>query len=425
VPVFVLIMHLETANEILNEVWVTGLSLAAATRQALPAGDLSSGGVAAQLDAILSGPAGPSHAVIGIALWLFSKLGVLFLLFMVGLESSVAEMRRLGARPAYVAVVGVVMPFMLGYLATTLLLPEAPASVHLFVAATLCATSVGITARVFRDLDRLRTPEAGIILGAAVIDDVLGLIVLAVVVGIVITGTVHLSEILRISALSLLFFGVVVLVGERLASRGVGLFRALDRPTYTLLYPVLLTLVLAWAASMIGLAAIVGAFAAGLIVSEEQFARGGDGGRSVRELVAPLEMFLAPVFFVLMGMQVDLAAFLRPEVLAMIALLVAAAALGKLASGLVAGRGRDRLSVGVGMVPRGEVGLIFASVGKGLGVVGDDLFSAIVIMVIVTTLITPPALRWSFARSDRLRRTPAGGRPAEEDSQVSGPIVEP
>ena len=163
---------------------------------------------------------------------------------------------------------------------------------------------------------------------------------------------------------------------------------------------VILMLVLAWLANSIGLAAIVGAFAAGLLLHGEQYAEHIEGGLTIRDEVQPLEAVFAPVFFILMGMQVDLATLVEPHVVWLASFLIAAAVLGKLASGVVAGRGVDRLAVGIGMVPRGEVGLIFASVGKGLGVVDEALFSAIVLMVIATTLVTPAGLRWSLSRRE-------------------------
>lgn len=275
---------------------------------------------------------------------------------------------------------------------------QASTPVHLFLGATLSATSVGITARVFKDLGKLQTSEARVILGAAVIDDILGLVILAVVVGIVATGRVHLSEVARILVLSALFLGGMVLLGKRLMHYPVAWFSRADRKHLKLLFPLTLAFLAAWAASMIGLAAIVGAFAAGLILSEEHFMEYTLTRTTTTELIAPLEALFAPIFFVLMGMQVNLNSFLEPGTPGLALAFVAAAVVGKLVAGFPAGKGIDRLSVGIGMIPRGEVGLIFASIGKGLGVVTDAVFSAVVIMVIVTTLITPVGLRWSLFR---------------------------
>jgi Kef-type K+ transport system membrane component KefB len=336
-----------------------------------------------------------------LVIWFLSNLGVTLLLFMVGMESSVEELVGVGPRALLVAVIGIVAPFAAGFLTTSLLLPAAPTAVHLFVGATLSATSVGITARVFQDLRRLQSAEAKLILSAAVIDDVLGLIVLAVVAGVAATGGIHLGEVARISLLSAAFMAAVVFLGDRIARRLASGFRRLEPTQTRLLFALTLAFLMGWLANRIGLATIVGAFAAGLIVSDTHFpAREGAHGapdETVHALVAPLEQIFAPVFFLLMGMQVNLSTFARPGTLAMAAALTAAAVAGKVVCGLAAGK-TDRLSVGLGMVPRGEVGLIFASVGKGLGVIDDALFSAVVIMVMVTTMMTPISLKWSLGR---------------------------
>jgi Kef-type K+ transport system membrane component KefB len=299
-----------------------------------------------------------------------------------------------------VAVVGVVAPFALGLGLCMGLLPDDGMPAHLFVAATLCATSVGITARVLKDLGRIQTGEARVILGAAVIDDILGLLLLALVVGIAATGRVDPAEVAWLVVVSLLFLGSVLLFGERIARSAARTFEGLDRQQGKLLFPLALAFALAWLASMVQLASIVGAFAAGLVISEEYFSEDSRGWK-IQDLVAPLEAIFAPVFFVLMGMQVNLASFAESSTLLLAGAFTAVAIVGKLAAGAPAGRDLDRLSVGMGMVPRGEVGLIFASVGKGIGVVNDAVFSAIVIMVIVTTFIAPLGLRWSMARAER------------------------
>jgi Kef-type K+ transport system membrane component KefB len=330
---------------------------------------------------------------------------VLILAFMVGLQSSIGEMRQVGARATLVALLGVIAPFVLGFLLSSELLPEGGLPAHLFVAATLCATSVGITARVFQDLGDIKSNEARVVLGAAVIDDVLGLLLLAVVAGIATSGEIDALEVGRISLLATVFLGSVFLFGERFARAAAHLFEGLDRQQGKLLFPIALAFTLAWLANVVQLAAIVGAFAAGLIVSDEYFAEDSHGWK-IEDLVAPLEAIFAPVFFVLMGMQVNLASFAEPSTLLMAAAFTAVAIVGKIVSGIPAGAGVDRLSVGVGMVPRGEVGLIFASIGRGIGVVSDAVFSAIVVMVMVTTFFAPVALRWSMARAERRRVAP-------------------
>jgi Kef-type K+ transport system membrane component KefB len=393
-------MHLGDAVPIFNEVFRTGESVAQAAAHVLGPDKLKPGGFGEQLVAVMTGPDAIRYVPMGFALWLFSNFGVILLLFMVGLESSVADMLKVGARATVVAVAGVVAPFALGFAASRLLLPDAGVAAHLFLASTLCATSVGITARVFKDLRALRTPEAQLVLGAAVIDDVLGLILLAIAVGVASTGSLDPLAVGKIALLSGVFLVAVIVLGERLAGWGARLGRRVDRANYTLLFPLALCCGLAWAANQIQLATIVGAFAAGLILRETHF-EGIEKKADLEQLVAPLGKAFAPIFFVLMGMQVNLATFAQPGTIGLAAALTAIAIVTKLICGLPAGAGRNKLAVGLAMVPRGEVGLIFASVGKGLGVVTDAEFSAIVIMVIVTTLITPPALKWSLARAPR------------------------
>lgn len=341
---------------------------------------------------------------------LLSRLGVLILLFEVGLESTVKDMLRVGPASLAVALLGVLAPFALGWGVGAWLLPESSTYVHAFLGAMLTATSVGITAQVLKDIGRSRTNEAYVILGAAVIDDVLGLIILAVVSGVITAANhgvpVDLAEIGGVIAkagvflLGSLLLGIVFsrrlfLAASRLRSRGVLLASGLA-----------VCFFLSWLASEFGLASLVGAFAAGLILESihyQPFVNRGE--QPLEELVHPISSFLVPVFFVLMGMRMDLRSFSEPGVLALGAGLTVAAILGKQVCSLgVSGKGIHRLTVGIGMVPRGEVGLVFANLGLGLTIAGErivneGIYAAVVIMVLVTTMMTPPALKWSMGRT--------------------------
>ncbi len=342
------------------------------------------------------------------AVEMLAGVGVLVLLFEVGLESTVGQMMKVGMTALAVAVVGVVAPFALGWLAGAWLLPNESAYAHAFLGAVLCATSVGITARVFQDLGASKSPEARIILGAAVIDDVLGLIVLAVMGGIIAAAdsgsTVSYGAIGAIIGKSILFLVGALIIGVRVSPRIFAFASRLRAPGILLATGLGLCFLLSWMAGSIGLAPIIGAFAAGLILEDVHYKPFKDRGEhGIEELVHPIAGFLVPVFFVLMGMRTDLGAFLQPGVLGLAAGLTIAAIIGKQVCGLAAGRGVDRLTVGFGMVPRGEVGLIFAGVGASMTLGGDpvispDVYSAVVVMVIATTLATPPALRWRIAR---------------------------
>jgi Kef-type K+ transport system membrane component KefB len=343
---------------------------------------------------------------------ILARLGVIILLFEVGLESTVRDMLNVGLPSLLVALLGVAAPFALGWGVGALLLPDRSVYVHAFLGATLTATSVGITARVLRDLGRSQSPEARVILGAAVIDDVLGLIILAVVAGVI--STADAGGALSYGAIGLLVFkafaflvGALVL-GVYLSPRLFRLVSRLSGHGVLLTTSLVFCFALAFLASATGLAPIVGAYAAGLILEDVHFKEfAGRGRGELEDLVRPISTFLVPVFFVIMGMRVDLSAFAHVDVLGLAALLTAAAIVGKqLCAFGTLGRPLDRLSVGIGMIPRGEVGLIFANIGLGLTVAGDRIiddatFSAVVMMVIVTTMVTPPALKWSLARGSR------------------------
>jgi Kef-type K+ transport system membrane component KefB len=346
------------------------------------------------------------------ALGILAELGVIILLFQIGLEADLNEMMRVGFSSFLVATLGVIGPFLLGWGVGVWFYPDAPIYMHIFLGAILTATSVGITARVLKDLGRLETDEARVILGAAVIDDILGLLILAVVSGIirgVETGT-HLSS---VSVLWLIVKAILFLGGAILAGRFVypWLFRIAG---YLRVHGMLLISALAvcflgsYAAAKVGLAPIVGAFAAGLVLDDAYFRDPHKHGRErIEELLEPLAFFLVPVFFVKMGMDVDLGALGTGSVIGFALVLTLAAAVGKQLSALgVVSGGKAQISrwiVGIGMIPRGEVGLIFASIGASLSVAGEAvvspaIYSAVVIMVMLTTLVTPPLLTWSFRR---------------------------
>jgi len=399
-PVFTLVMHLQDAGAIIGEAWRSGISVPDAATAMLSTEAFNQDGVGTKLMNILTGADAPRVIIMAIALWIFSNLGVILLLFMVGLESHISELAKVGINALIVAIIGVVAPMLLGYLASAWLLPESTGTTHLFIGATLCATSVGITARVFKDLNKLHIAEAKVILGAAIIDDILSLVVLAVVVGIVSTGHIVFSEVGRIIILSSVFLGIVIFFGEKLVGWKIQQFKKIERDNIKLLFPLCLLCFMAWLANQIELATIVGAFAAGLILSEDQFKSDQEGEKTTIEgTFQPLEAIFAPIFFVLMGMQVNLNSFLQPGTLLLALTLTIIAIITKALTGVAAGKGRDKLVVGFGMMPRGEVGLIFASIGKGLGVVNDAVFSAIVIMVMITTFLAPVSLKWLLGRS--------------------------
>ncbi len=343
---------------------------------------------------------------------ILAEIGVILLLFEVGMESNIKEMLSVGASSLLVAILGVVAPFVLGLGVSSWMLPDEHMLVHVFIGATLCATSVGITARVLSDLGKINARESKIILGAAVIDDVLGLVILAVVAGVIaaanVGGELAASAIALIIGKAAGFLIGAIVLGSWLSPRVFRLASKLRIKGMLLTIALAFCFLLSYLANLIELAPIVGAFAAGLILDEVHYRDFIDrGDHNVEELLHPINMFLVPVFFVLMGIRVDLSTFGQVEVLGFAAVLSFVAILGKMICALgVVEKGLDRVSVAVGMVPRGEVGLIFAGIGatlvlQGHPVISPPIFSAVVIMVIITTLVTPPALKVTLARGDR------------------------
>jgi len=359
------------------------------------------------------------------AVAILAEIGVVLLLFEVGLESNIKEMMSVGASSLVVAVLGVVAPFFLGWGVSAWMLPDEELLVHLFIGATLCATSVGITARVLTDLGKVATREAKIILGAAVIDDVLGLVILAVISGVITASNTggqlaSLDVALIIGKATAFLLGAVV-IGSWISPRMFRIFSRLQIKGMLLTLALAFCFLLSYLANVIELAPIVGAFAAGLILEKAHYRDFLERGEhELEELIHPLTVFLVPIFFVLMGINVDLATFGNVEVLGFAALLSLAAVIGKMicAAGVME-KGLDRLSVAVGMVPRGEVGLIFAGIGAALvlhgkAVISAPIYSGVVIMVIVTTLLTPPVLKITLSRADR-KKAQGAASPAAGD----------
>lgn len=354
-----------------------------------------------------------------------AEIGVILLLFEVGLESDLDELLAVGPSALAVALLGVATPMALGSGASWLFMPEdAEWYTHLFVGATLSATSVGITARVLRDLGKMQAPESKVILGAAIVDDILGLLVLAFMLGIVHSadsggsGELSLLPILLAMAQAVAFLAGSVLIGRKLIIPLIALVEKARSESMGLVLTVAYCFLMAALAELAGLADIVGAFAAGLVVDDaitKHF-----GGETARERVAsaihPISAVFVPVFFVYMGLRVDLHSFAFAEVLIFAGVLSMVAIVSKQACSFgVIEKGLNRWAIGIGMIPRGEVGLIFAGIGStvmvaGTPVLGAEAFSAVVAMVMMTTLATPPLLKAVFSDGrGSPRQTPPPG----------------
>lgn len=329
-----------------------------------------------------------------------SELGVLILLFEIGLHTDLKSLTRVGAAASTVGLVGVVLPFAGGYLAMRGL--DYPLIPSLVGGAALTATSIGISARVLSDLGRLGTPEGQVTLGAAVLDDIVGLVILAVIAGLVAGGGVDLWGVTRIAGIAVGFVVAAVVIGGVLIRPYL---KAISRVRMTGalgLMALAVALGLAWAAARSGSAMIVGAFAAGVILQPTRQAK------EISEFTTTLGHFFVPVFFAGVGAAVDVNALANPQALLLGGVLVAVGITGKVIAGFAPWWFKgDKLLVGVAMVPRGEVGLIFAQMGLTSGAIAAGEFGAIMLMVLATTFVTPPLLGLVAKR-----------RPAGEDTHA-------
>jgi Kef-type K+ transport system membrane component KefB len=382
---------------------VVNLSLAGAPIEVV-ASSIFGVDTAPEIVRIITGPNGGQVMQVAQVVDAFSRYGVIFMLFMVGLQTNISEMRVVGGDSIRVAIIGVIAPVALGFAVTRLLRPDLALNSDLFIAATLAATSVGITANVLQEMGRDKSREGHIIIGAAVGDDILGLVLLAVVSGIIVSGSVNITEIATVIFVSALFLVAAASMGPAIVRFAASVLGRLDIVEAKMFTSYIFVMLLAWMANLAGLATIIGAFAAGVVLHDSYFrehvGRADERVVSIRELIMPLEVILVPIFFILIGIQVKIESFLTWPVVSLAAGLLIVAIIGKLASGLGAFQSKSRWVIGIGMVPRGEVGLVFAAIGRTLGVIDDSIFAAIALMVIVTTLIAPPWLKLALARQD-------------------------
>ena len=315
----------------------------------------------------------------------FSEIGVIVLLFEIGLHTNLEELLEVGSSALVVGAVGVVVPFTLGYWVAHLIgLPVVPAIV---CGAALTATSIGISARVLSDLGQLDTPEGQVVLGAAVLDDVIGLIILAVVSGLVAGASVSIGGIGVNVAVSVGFIVAALVIGGRLAPPLFRIVARLQTSGALGLLALGFAFLLAWLAAEARSAPIIGAFAAGLVL------HGTPQRREIEEKVTTLGHFFVPIFFAAVGAAVDLRTLLDGQVALVGGALIVVALFGKFVAGYAPWWFEgNKAMIGVSMIPRGEVGLIFAQMGLTTGALDVGLFSAIALMVMVSTFLPPPIL---------------------------------
>ena len=336
-------------------------------------------------------------------LHVLAELGVLILLFHIGIETDLKRLLAVGGAATVVALVGVAVPFALGYFVSTQLgLAQLPS---LVVGASLTATSVGITARVLSDLGRLQDRESQVVLGAAVLDDIVGLIILAVVVQIVGGAPLTAGGIAITTAIAFGFVGAALVIGRVVVPPLFSLLARLGSEQTLATIAIALAFLTAVLADRVGSALIIGAFTAGLAIAPTAHAKAIERG------VVRLGHFFVPIFFVSVGAAVDVRTFGEGRVVLIGLALVAVGVFGKVIAGYAPFWFRGRKAViGVGMVPRGEVGLIFAQTGRAAGVLDAGLYAAVTFMVIVTTLLAPPLLKRMLSPG---REPPGEDKPGE------------
>ena len=323
---------------------------------------------------------------------ILAEFGVIFLLFNVGLETKPQSIFTVGRRALIVAVLGVILPFVAGYFIAIAWGGSFVES--MFIGAALVATSVGITARVLGSMGLLDAPTARIILGAAVIDDIIGLIILSLVSAVG-QGSVSYTGLAKTAAAAILFTAFVALVGSRVMNRLAPFVQRLQlgKPFFTL--GLILCLGLSVASVYVGVAAIIGAFLAGMALAEAT-----EENHEMHKLTSGVTEFLVPFFLVNIGMQLNLSVFRDSTVVVFALVLTLLAVVTKFVGCGIGAWGmsrREMAQVGVGMVPRGEVGIVVAQIGIGLGVIGQSFFAAVLFMAVATTLIAPPFIKVLFA----------------------------
>ena len=324
---------------------------------------------------------------------ILAEIGVIFLLFTVGLETKPQTIFKVGGRALVVAVLGVVLPFVAGYFIA--MAWDGSFTEAMFIGAAMVATSVGITARVLGAMGLLDTDTARIILGAAVIDDILGLLILSLVSALS-RDSVSYTSLAITAATAILFTAFVALIGSKIMTR---LAPAIDRlrlakPSFNL--GLVLCLGLSMASLYVGVAAIIGAFLAGMALAEAT-----EDNHTVHDLTSGITEFLVPFFLVNIGMQLDLAIFKDTSVVVLAIIITIAAVLTKFVGCALGAWGmsrREMAQVGVGMVPRGEVGIVVAQIGLGLGVISGHFFASVLFMAVATTLIAPPLIKLAFSK---------------------------
>jgi Kef-type K+ transport system membrane component KefB len=344
-----------------------------------------------------------------------SEIAVVALLFVAGVETNVKAFLRQGKTGALVAVGGVILPFIFGFIVTMLLFPDAQMKGWLFIGAVLVATSIGLTVRILMDMGRLNTKEGTTILVAAVVDDIIGIVILSVVLSVAKTGTIDVLNVVRITLVGFAVWFALLMIGIRFNKQiSRFLLNPFKKSGTMPIFAIIIGFLIAYLVTLVDLHPVVGAYVAGLM-----FAATAEK-EEILDKTRPIMLFLAPFFFCYLGMQVDLSLLTGSTIIIATIVLIVLATLGKIIGCYIPARLAGKMSrnegmiVGVGMVPRGEVGLIVAGAGLLAGAIGPDLFGAAVAVSIITTLITPSMLKPLFKR-----QKPQVAKASEENKLVN------
>ena len=387
-PVFYMLMHMGDAGEVFKSVWTSNLSVADTIGNLYSLDNSETQDFENRLSEIFTSNQSPTLVLLGIALWIFSNLGVFLLLFKLGLETKTEEIINAAEPLAFlVSMTGTLAPFFLGLVVGFWLLPDASISEHIFIAAALCTTSVVITDRMFRHFKKHQTREAKLVIHAAFIDDIFGIFLLSFITRIVLGKTQSISGIFALFFYSALMFVGIIVIGKQLV-KYIPRYYKFDPSHTRMLIPVIVVVLVSWLADYFNIGVISGAFMAGMILNNMQ-----DKKDLINSLITPLEEIFSPIFFVFVGMQVNIKQFINLEIIWLALALLIAALLGKIAAGFVAKQNINRLAIGLGMIPRGEAVLIYISIGKILGVINDSMFSIITIIVLITNFVAPWAIK--------------------------------
>jgi Na+:H+ antiporter len=387
-PVFFMVMHMGDTGEIFKTIWTSQMSVADTVTHLYSADSPETQEFVDRLTAVFTSNKSPALILLGVALWIFSNFGVFLLLFKLGLEIRIEEIIKAAEPLAFlVSATGILLSFFLGLGAAVWLLPDANTSAQIFIAAALCTTSAAITTGMFSYLNRGKCREAHLVIHAAFLDDIFGMFFLAFITNIVLSETLNVSEIISLFFYSALLFVSIIVLGKQLVKH-IPQFYNFDQSHSRILVPIIMVVFISWLADFLEIGIISSAFLAGIVLNNLQ------GQRDlIKNLIAQLEKIFAPIFFVFVGMQVNLKEFVHPDIIWLTIVLLCAAVIGKAAAGLVSKQNINLFAIGLGMIPRGEAVLIFISIGKILGVVNDSIFSVITVIVLATNFIAPWALK--------------------------------